>query len=114
MSDWRYVQNAILILHMADVVPRKCYWRQFERVTRAEDIFYFERTSSPVWFGFLQGAPLQVGRFGHLYVQPRQGSNSADCVGEAVMVPRFRFKLPASEMIADRVDCCQRYPAISE
>ena len=114
MSDWRYVQNAILILHMADVVPRKCYWRQFDRVTQAEDIVYFERTSSPVWFGFLQGAPLQVGRFGHLSVQPRQGSNSAGFLGETVIICRFGLEIPLIRMLTEYVNCCQRYAAISD
>ena len=57
------------------VYQKKHYQGQFAIVKWLEAAFYFERTSSPVWFGFLQGAPLQVCRFGHLSVQPRHGSN---------------------------------------
>ena len=75
---------------------------------------YLERTSSPVWLGFLQGAPWHVCRLGHLSVQPRQGSNSGDCLGEAVMICRVRFELPQTLTITEYVNCCQRYAAISD
>ena len=47
--------------------------------------YYLERTASPVWLDFFQGAPWHVLRFGHWSVQPRQGSSSVDCAVEAVI-----------------------------
>ena len=101
MSDGHYTEAGIIILHLREGLQKKHYQGQFARVKWLEDAFYFERTSLPVWLGFLQGAPLQVGRFGHFSVQPRQGSNSVDCVGEAVIGRRFRFKIFTAQMIAE-------------
>ena len=46
---------------------------------------YFERTSSPGWVGFLQGAPWHTWRFGHLSVQPRHGSVEVEVLGGLII-----------------------------
>ena len=62
-------------------VQQSCQSSVFLKTT----LCHFTRTSSPDWEGLLHGAPWQVCRFGHLSVQPRQGSNAAESVEEAVI-----------------------------